>query len=194
MSLSEIHNRSRRRDGISKDSQSLPLRNTTNDGEIDVAQKKMRKSRSRYRVFLSLCLALGTFYLSSSFIHFPPFQTPHESLEIDDIFRNETKNDKLVNGQQKPHHKIPHILVFTYQRNLLVDAADLLDEEEKVLSDNVRHSIDLHSKENTVVRFLTDDDCIKSLQKVFPSLVPFFKNETKGMFKADMCRGSALVS
>ena len=76
---------------------------------------------------------------------FPPFQVPNEWLEIDDILRNETRNDKLVSGQEKSHHKIPHILVFTYQRNLLVDAADLRNEEEKVLLDNVRHSIDLHT-------------------------------------------------
>jgi hypothetical protein len=74
---------------------------------------------------------------------------------------------------------------------LIKEASSLEDEEERVLSANIKHSIASH-KPDTIVRFLTDEDCIESLQKVFPSLIPYFLNETQGMFKADICRGSAL--
>jgi hypothetical protein len=88
-------------------------------------------------------------------------------------------------------HAIPKILIFTHYRDLLHNPEALTDDEEIVLSANIRRSIAVHHQEATV-RFLTDEECIASLNKVFPSLIPYFQNETQGMFKADICRGSAL--
>ena len=97
--------------------------------------------------------------------------------------------------QPPPPHAIPRILIFTHFRDLVTDPASLTDEEEIVLAANIQKIIQLHhhsSSTNTVVRFLTDEQCIESLQKTYPSLVPYFQQEEKGMYKADMCRGSAL--
>eukprot|EP00980_Cylindrotheca_fusiformis_P001256 scaffold332_cov117-Cylindrotheca_fusiformis.AAC.16 len=100
---------------------------------------------------------------------------------------SQQEDDKTV----PKSYQIPRILIFTHYRDLLHTAKDdLKDEEEQVLAANVHHSIHLHP--DSTVRFLTDDDCIQSLQHVFPDLIPYFVQETEGMFKADICRGSAL--
>jgi Glycosyltransferase sugar-binding region containing DXD motif len=102
-------------------------------------------------------------------------------------------------------HAIPKILVFTHYKDLLHLAGDRdegdsssssslssLNDEEQVLAANIKHSIELHP-DVTQVRFLTDKDCIQSLQNVYPTLIPFFVNETEGMYKGDICRGAALM-
>jgi hypothetical protein len=92
-----------------------------------------------------------------------------------------------------PLHAIPRILIFTHYRNLLTLEESTLDKEEKSLAENVRHSIQVHDDgSSTQVLFWTDNECIESLRRVYPSLISFFQNETQGMFKADICRGSAL--
>jgi hypothetical protein len=75
--------------------------------------------------------------------------------------------------------------------------------EEWALAVNVRHAIDIHNQtlarsdngeeEALQVLFWTDDDCIQSLERTRPKLVSYFKKETEGMYKADICRGSALL-
>jgi hypothetical protein len=105
--------------------------------------------------------------------------------------KNETRNEEPSTATSSTGFKIPHILLFTHYRDLLHATDLLVDEEEKVLAANIRHSIDLHGSD-TAVRFLTDEDCIRSLQTVFPALIPHFVKETQGMIKADICRGSAL--
>lgn len=111
--------------------------------------------------------------------------------------------------QQGQEHAIPRVLIFTYSKNLLTEDPATFDDEELVLAANVRHSIDVHTRDGgggpqhvgpssttttqTIgVVFYTDDDCVASLSRVYPSLVTYFKNETKGMYRADICRGSAL--
>ena len=101
---------------------------------------------------------------------------------------NNNMTEELSRTEQ-PQHVIPRILIFTHYKNLLTDK-NLKDEEEIILAANVQHSINMHTSIH--VRFLTDEDCILSLGRVFPALIPFFQNETQGMFKADICRGSAL--
>jgi len=82
------------------------------------------------------------------------------------------------------------------------------DEEAEwmVLQANVRNIAALHP--GARVRFLADDDCIRSIRNavsLLPSnenntaaismadrLVRSFQNEAAGMFKADLCRGAAL--
>jgi hypothetical protein len=100
---------------------------------------------------------------------------------------NATKRTELSTVSQS---LIPNILIFTYSKNLWSERSNL-DDEEGFLAANIRHSVQLHPPDTQVV-FLTDDDCIASLRKVFTSLIPHFQNEPKGMFKADICRGSAL--
>lgn len=94
-------------------------------------------------------------------------------------------------SNDKETHAIPRILIFTHYRDLLVEKSSLTDEEEIVLAANIQKVIRLHPK-STTVRFLTDKQCIESLQKTYPSLIPYFQKEEQGMFKADICRGSAL--
>lgn len=89
-----------------------------------------------------------------------------------------------------PKHKIPRILTFTYSKNLLTEDPSSFDDEEVALADNLRHGISLHP--DAEIHMLTDRDCISSLQRVYPALVQYFEGEKKGMFKADICRGSAL--
>jgi hypothetical protein len=104
-------------------------------------------------------------------------------------------NNDAMRLSNNSTHAIPRILIFTHYRDLLLQAEQqnaLTDEEEIVLAANIRRVIDLHPKGDTVVRFLTDEQCIESLQRNFPSLVAHFIHETQGMFKADICRGSAL--
>lgn len=189
MSFGELHYRTRRRSPTSNDLQNPQLTIANKDD-----RKKIRKvSRTK---FLSLCIVVALYFGVSvvDLVLLPP------QLDSSDnsygVSRNETQThkDKLSNSQEEEYklHKIPRVLLFTHYRNLLADAKDLIDEEEQVLSANIRHAINLHPSDKTVVRFLTDDDCIQSLENVFPSLIPFFLNETVGMYKADICRGSAL--
>ncbi|GKZ00209.1 hypothetical protein MPSEU_000973900 [Mayamaea pseudoterrestris] len=114
---------------------------------------------------------------------------------------------------------IPNIVTFTHYLNLIevnftreatlnktFIADDELDELV-VLQQNVRNIIALHP--TAKVRFLTDDDCRRSIANVFEqigkkrdtnatttssqlSLVDYFDKERAGMYKADLCRGAAL--
>ena len=106
-------------------------------------------------------------------------------------FPNEAMHVPMTSHYRHQGHAIPRILIFTHYRNLLAEQALLTDQEEVVLAANIRRVIQLHPR-HTQVRFLTDDHCIESLQKTFPSLVQHFIKEKQGMFKADICRGSAL--
>jgi mannosyltransferase OCH1-like enzyme len=98
--------------------------------------------------------------------------------------------------QQQPiqeDYAIPKILIFTHYKNLLTFPVDKMTDEEKSLSENVQHSVDVHREDNlTNVLFWTDGECIESLRRVYPSLVEHFVQETQGMYKADICRGVAL--
>ena len=93
--------------------------------------------------------------------------------------------------QQRHHHIIPNILTFTHSINLL-EATNVTDEDV-ALQANVQNTIRLHS--DAEVHFLTDLECRLSIERVMGSdspLIGFFDNETKGMYKADICRGVAL--
>jgi hypothetical protein len=133
--------------------------------------------------------------------------TPAADVQVEELFLKHT-------------HAIPNILIFTHYTNLLKydDSNDNSNnndnnnttasdsrKELRALSDNVRHAIALHP--GAQVRFLTDDDCVHSLKAVMghssdygesatrdhtDSLVYYFRQETVGMYKADLCRGAAL--
>jgi hypothetical protein len=111
--------------------------------------------------------------------------------------KSKETNAKIHNTNHNTTQKaIPNILIFTHYKKLLQEdqqqqQQNYLDQEEQVLAANIRKSIALHPEVESV-RFLTDEDCIQSLAVVFPSLIPFFQNESQGMYKADICRGSAL--
>ncbi|KAL3789828.1 hypothetical protein ACHAW5_011251 [Stephanodiscus triporus] len=97
---------------------------------------------------------------------------------------------------------IPPVLVFTYHTDLLgTPASDLADDEDASLAANVRSIIELHRRPDddgattTTVRFLDDDDCIESIMAALghdTNLTKYFRSETRGMYKADICRGAAL--
>jgi hypothetical protein len=87
-------------------------------------------------------------------------------------------------------YKIPHHFVFTDKTNLL---------ELKIpthMYQNVLSTIDAYRKAwndpEAPVWFLTDDDCQKAIEIVYPIILPIFIHETMGMFKADICRVAAL--
>lgn len=115
---------------------------------------------------------------------------PDDKSNINHI--NKPKKRKRTRLKLKQHHHvIPNILTFTHSINLL-EATNVTDEDV-VLQANVRNTIRLHS--GAEVHFLTDPECISSIQRVMGNdspLVGFFENETKGMYKADICRGAAL--
>jgi len=121
--------------------------------------------------------------------------------------------------RRRLQHKIPRNLVFTHYKNLLDllppflsihnnkekgGKVDIITEEELALAMNVQHSIDVHNRSSSKseselplgrienVYFFTDKECIESLKRIRPGLISYFINETEGMYKADICRGSAL--
>jgi Glycosyltransferase sugar-binding region containing DXD motif len=114
-------------------------------------------------------------------------------------------NKKKTRRADDALHAIPRNLIFTHYKNLLGqynqrqrnnhNSLVEMDDEEIALAENVQHSIQVHNNASssfTSVLFWTDHECIESLGRVYPSLVPFFQNETEGMYKADICRGAAL--
>lgn len=120
---------------------------------------------------------------------------------------NDAKKKKsTVNVQTRHSHVIPNTLIFTHSINLLTykppsnTSNKIISKEQQVdmdellaLQANVYHTINLYPNAN--VRFLTDEDCIRSLQTVLGQkspLITFFQKESEGMYKADICRGAAL--
>ena len=111
-------------------------------------------------------------------------------------------------GRRNHRYAIPNVLTFTHNVDLLRTnlsgagtsrSADDV-EELKALQANVRRIVSLHP--GAAVRFLTDDGCVRSIRKALSDddnaamaerLVVAFSNETAGMFKADLCRGAALL-
>jgi Glycosyltransferase sugar-binding region containing DXD motif len=106
-------------------------------------------------------------------------------------------------------HNIPNNIIFTHKIDLINTvfpfenkSDSLLKSDEKellALQNNVKHIIQLHPSAN--VQFLTNDDCILSIQRVMTKLynttaaeelVNHFINEKEGMYKGDLCRGVAL--
>lgn len=107
-------------------------------------------------------------------------------------------------------HRIPNILIFTHAINLLEPLLLLLPTDNAttspemlaewhVLQHNVRAIVDLHP--GATIRFLTNSDCVTSIRRAVEStwgviatakLVHHFEKETRGMYKADLCRGAAL--
>lgn len=134
--------------------------------------------------------------------------------------RNSTTVDKLVAVHSTDatriipsfhRHAIPDILIFTHSINLLetvfnfanTPRFELTVEQKELLAlqENVRSITKYHPA--SAVRFLTDTDCIESIRavykdndgntdKVAEELIRYFKAERQGMFKADLCRGTAL--
>ncbi len=125
-----------------------------------------------------------------------------DASEDDGASSDDEADDGYVDDEMTKGPVIPRTLIFTHYKNLLnlvpkEDSNLTANElEEMTLAVNVRHSIVVHKrskKENVNVLFWTDEDCIASLNRTRPKLVPYFKAETEGMYKADMCRGTALL-
>jgi Glycosyltransferase sugar-binding region containing DXD motif len=117
--------------------------------------------------------------------------------------KNRTGNDVPINSE---HPHIPSILIFTHSVNLLLvadnqSALEGSDAETNVLADNVDKSSRQHP--DARVRFLTNDDCEDAIVRVYSNrddsrnksqrLLHYFREETTGMYKGDLCRGVALV-
>ena len=136
-----------------------------------------------------------------------------EALDEEEEGKDEEEEaTKAVLMEMPENEHIPRTLIFTHYKNLLelVKDTTLIDKnaianmdsytpqqlEELTLAMNVRHSIEIHqqsSDEELKVLFWTDEDCIASLNRTKPALVPYFIAEREGMYKADICRGSALL-
>lgn len=104
-------------------------------------------------------------------------------------------NDELIRPISKHSSnataaKIPRTLWFTYSHNIL------LTGEPRHFYDNIQKTIASYRaawKNNCVkVNFLTNDACLDLLKRVEPRLVDAFRYETRGMYKADICRAAAL--
>lgn len=200
--LGMSENGARRRGHVdSERSPTLPVKNSdcfNEDSPVkSQSSRRVRRGRkstcsSRIQCLLLVSLGIASY---SYFKFYRSVQSPtHQYTQTNprppprSVFRNDTTRSEKP--PRLASFKIPQILIFTHYRDLL-HATDLEDDEEKVLATNIRRSIHLHG-DDIDVRFLTDADCIRSLQNVFPALIPHFVNETQGMFKADICRGSAL--
>jgi hypothetical protein len=160
----------------------------------------------QYLTFFILAFAVLQIVLLSSWLPNPPPEANGRSssapVQPSQIGHGRINNDSGVTNKSIPSnksddhgqktHKIPYTLIFTHYKNLLEDDPSTFDEEERVLAANIRHSVRVHQPTLNKFIFLTDDGCIQSLHRVYPSLVPYFKNESMGMYKADICRGSAL--
>ncbi|CAJ1945129.1 unnamed protein product [Cylindrotheca closterium] len=162
-------------------------------------------------VIVPLCYVKVAYYVAFAGSDRSPDN--RSSADVHPNVRGSPRSPSLPQDENGKTHQVPRILIFTHYRDLLnTPLEDLADEEEKMLATNIHHSINIHQSSSTngfqddgrlndvkppqvgptQVRFLTDEDCLQSLQKVFPALIPYFLNETQGMFKADICRGSAL--
>ena len=141
----------------------------------------------------------------------PDEETEELNEEEEENYEEEEATEAVLMEMPENEH-IPRTLIFTHYKNLLelVKDTTLIDNnaianmdsytpqqlEELTLAMNVRHSIEIHqesSDEELKVLFWTDEDCIASLNRTKPALVPFFIAEREGMYKADICRGSALL-
>lgn len=113
------------------------------------------------------------------------------------LHRRELKDNpevwKKLKGPDKENQALPRILHFTHYADLLRDDDEntSLDPELHYLRDNVKRIISLHP--GASYKFFLDKDCVDSLQRTQPKLIPHFLNETQGMYKADICRGSMLL-
>ena len=96
-------------------------------------------------------------------------------------------------------NKIPNVLIFTHALNLLeyqpgtTNATKEEQEELVALKNNIHATMELHP--DAKVRFLMDEDCIRSIQSAIGAqspLIDYFRKESTGMYKADICRGAAL--
>lgn len=108
------------------------------------------------------------------------------------------ENFKVAEKSQQHRHLIPNNILFTHYTNLVTtDSSDLEDSEDVALQRNVRQTIALHP--TSTVYFYTDEDCIQAIQKAMGEdeptpLASYFQKESKGMYKADICRGAALYN
>jgi len=119
--------------------------------------------------------------------------TKDESRRSDRPRRIRTTTGNLGNHT----HTIPNNIIFTHYVNLLTTPTSALKDPEDVsLQANVQNTIALHPK--STVYFFTDQDCTEAIRQAMMGddeiLVSYFQNETKGMFKADICRGAALYN
>lgn len=81
---------------------------------------------------------------------------------------------------------------WAFSRNISEDLLkiDFVDDYDQIIS---RSTHDVASGHSTIlVHFLTDTECRKMIQATEPRLIPYYVNETRGAFQADMCRISAL--
>lgn len=164
-------------------------------------------------VSLSFLFSATTFRTST--IISPPPRPVMESKAL----MNRLRTHKSSNATKAPakllqhRHAIPNVFIFTHAINLLTATFDYADttpreslsgeqKELLALQQNVRNITALHHRNNyptPQVRFLTDDDCMESIRAVYThdtatasELIRYFAAETQGMYKADLCRGTAL--
>jgi len=84
--------------------------------------------------------------------------------------------------------KIPHVFHFVDTRYNILET-----KQPTVIYENILHSIQQYqSLWNAMVHFWVEEDCVRMMQQVIPELVDFYKSETVGANKSDMCRLVAL--
>jgi hypothetical protein len=92
---------------------------------------------------------------------------------------------------------IPQILHMTYNKNLLLpssSAASDFSDHDHLLRQNVENTALVFGPEFAVL-FHGNNECEHLLRATnYSALIPYFRAETKGMYKGDICRGAALLS
>lgn len=87
---------------------------------------------------------------------------------------------------------IPHIIYYTYKTNIIET------KEPRHFYDNIQNTTDMYfsawNDPKSRVEFLDDDACRKVIVDADPKLLRHFNNETRGAYKADICRAAALYA
>mmetsp|Transcript_4772 Transcript_4772/g.10137 ORF Transcript_4772/g.10137 Transcript_4772/m.10137 type:complete len:360 (-) Transcript_4772:1848-2927(-) len=92
----------------------------------------------------------------------------------------------------KENPAIPHVIYFTYKTNILQT------RRPRLFYDNVMNTTTKYMQAwndgNAQLRFLDDNACREAISLAEPKLLFHFNNETKGAYKADICRAAALYN
>lgn len=144
---------------------------------------KKRSSRRLGTILMILFMAISSQFVSLWFLPFFRDLVEVRPVTWEDHFLTSSKN------------AIPRIMIFTYRTNLLKNPPE---SSSLLFLENVVRTIRMYAQEwkkrgeRVYVWFLDDEECLQVIRLVEPELVFYYKNETRGDYKGDICRGVAL--
>jgi hypothetical protein len=185
---------------------------TTTDQSLHIeSENEHKKYGRRHRSnIISPHASLGLIVLATVYLVLNTKQMPSPIKVLYGLINaNNSIMEQISNATHGPPGtpKIPRRLIFTYKYNLIFPSSnDPQFNQNDPLTANVLNTIEKYQTywkdldtsnnrangEDVVVSFLSDDGCIEVLTKAEPHLVQHFSNETRGDFKADICRVAEL--